>query len=90
MAKTTMTWNNNRQTYRGETSDGRTVEVEGDEYSEAVSEGLKALTGFSDANDIPAGLVEKYLPEVYAEIDDPDTWVALVGDNPNVEFVKEK
>lgn len=85
----TMTWNSDTWSYRGETSDGKIVEVTGDEYAEAFSDGLEALTGIDDANDIPADLIEQHALEVYAEIDDPDAWAALVGENQNVEFVEK-
>ena len=85
----TMTWNQDTQSYRGETSDGKIVDVTGDEYSEAFSDGLCAVTGISDAGDIPAGMIEKHANEVYAEIDDPETWAGLVGSNQNVEFVEK-
>lgn len=89
MAKTSMTWNQDTLSYRGVTSDDQIVDVTGDEYAESLSDGLELLTGITDANDIPADLVERYAPEVYEEIDDPDTWAALVGSNPNVEIVEK-
>lgn len=89
MAKQEMAWNQDTMSYRGVTSDGQIVDVTGDEYSESFSDGLSALTGIKDANDIPADLIEKYALAVYAEIDDPDTWAALADCNPNVEIVEK-
>lgn len=85
-----MIWRNDTQSYRGETSDGKTVDVTGDEYAEALADGVKAEAehrGYDHEN-----LTDEQRDEceqaTYAEIDDPNSWAALVGDNPNVEFVK--
>ncbi len=75
-----MIWHNDTQSYRGKTSDGKTIDVTGDEYAEALSDGIRILAGFDDANDVPADLVEKYALEVYKEIDDPNTWQPFVGE----------
>lgn len=80
---------NDSQSYRGETSDGKIVDVAGDEYAEALADGVKAEAehrGF-DPDNLTAQQREICENATYQEIDDPDTWAALVGDNQNVEFV---
>lgn len=84
-----MTWNNDTQCYYGVTSDGQTVEVSGDEYAESLADGVKAEAeerGWDPENltDEQRDVCEK---ATYEQIDDPNEWAALAGDNPNVEIV---
>lgn len=84
-----MKWDNDEQAYFGETSDGRTVRVEGAEWSESVVEGVhnicrdRGLDRYELMDEQNEGFVE----EVERELDDPDLWAGLAGDNPNVEIV---
>jgi hypothetical protein len=83
-----MIWNNDTQSYRGITADSKVVDVAGDEYQEALEDGILALSGEDDIDAIPAADVEKYAMEVYKEIDDPNMWATFVGENQNVEYVQ--
>lgn len=69
-----MIWNSDEQAYFGETSDGRTVRVEGDEMAEAAQD---------------AGLENVADYESVSELNDPDMWAGLAGDNQNVEIVEK-
>jgi hypothetical protein len=85
-----MIWHNNTQSYRGETSDGQIVDVAGDEYAESLADGIKAEAehrGY-DPDNLTEEQREVCENATYQEIDDPNTWAGLVGDNPNVEYVK--
>lgn len=86
-----MLWNNDTQSYRGTTSDGKTIDVEGDEYAESLADGVKMeaeqrgwdVDGLTDEQ---RELCEK---ATHAEINDPNSWAALVGDNQNVTCLEE-
>lgn len=100
----TMTWNENKQAYYGTTSDGKIVEVAGDEFAESLRDGIQAFIENQSRVDLggetfegsPADLLERY-PALYEkyenltliDLGDPELWAVLVGDNPNVEFVEE-
>lgn len=84
-----MRWNNNTQSYRGTTSDDKIVDVTGDEYAEALQDGVKAEAEQRGLNadsltDEQRELCEK---ATYTEIDDPNSWAQLVGDNQNVTYI---
>lgn len=90
-----MIWNNDEQAYVGKCKDGAIVSVGGDEWSESVSDGINALIADRKINrealsvEEDAELIDKLEDEVLAELDDPDMWAALAGDNPNVELIEE-
>ena len=86
-----MIWNNDTQCYYGKTSDGQIVEVAGDEYAETLQYGRTheaQQRGYD-----PENLTDEQREECEAAVidgaglDDPNTWAALAGDNPNVEIV---
>lgn len=86
-----MIWNNDEQAYIGECKDGAIVSVTGDEWSESVAEGINSEaeqrgidreTMTDEQRDELAEIVEN-------ELDDPDWWASLAGDNPNVELIEE-
>lgn len=68
-----MSWNNNRYQYEFELPNGDLLTVSGDEFSEAVADREQAKPGADEA---------------FEEMLDPDQWIALAGDNPNVEIIK--
>lgn len=91
-----MIWNEETQSYRGKTADGKIVDVTGDEWSECVRDGIQA---YVDNNESFAGtldefrevyptLYENYENLTWIELNDPNMWSGLAGDNPNVEIVK--
>ena len=93
-----MIWNNDTQSYRGETSDNKVVDVAGDEWAESLHDGIKALMQENSDFDefgLSVELVREKMPQLYdhledkvlKELDDPDMWAGLVGDNQNVEYV---
>lgn len=98
-----MTWNNDAQCYYGKTSDGKTVEVTGDEYAESLADGIQSYIDNqshvdlgqpfegkpSDLLEQNPGLYEKYENLTLIELNDPNMWAGLVGSNQNVEFVEE-
>jgi len=84
-----MLWNNDSQSYRGTTSDEKIVDVSGDEYAESLADGVKMESeqrGW-DAENLTDEQRETCEQETYKQIDDPNTWAGLVGDNQNVEYV---
>lgn len=98
-----MKWNNNTQSYRGETSDGKIVDVAGDEWSESIQDGIKAYISNQSHVDLGgesfdgtpeefaeqySALYAKYENQTWAELNDADMWAGLAGDNPNVEIVE--
>lgn len=88
-----MTWDNDKQAYYGTTSDGRIVEVTGDEYAETLQYGRKVEAEQRGYD--PENLTEEQRAECEdavvdgAGLDNPDVWAALAGDNPNVEIVEK-
>jgi hypothetical protein len=68
-----MTWNNNRYQYEYELEYGDLLTVSGDEFSEAVADREQEKPGADQA---------------FEEMLDPQVWVPLAGDNPNVEIIK--
>lgn len=90
-----MNWNQDTMSYRGECSDGAIVDVTGDEWSESVADGINALidTRHIDREALTVeedeALIDQIRTEVENELDDPDMWAALAGDNPNVEMIEE-
>lgn len=86
-----MIWHQETWSYRGECSDRQIVEVSGDEYAESLDDGVKAEAeqrGW-DPDNLTEEQREVCENATYAEIDDPNTWGHLVGENPNVEFVEK-
>lgn len=96
-----MTWNNDTQCYYGTTSDGKVVEVAGDEFAESLRDGIQAYIDNQSHVDLgkafegsPDELLEQH-PSLYEnyenltliELGDADMWASLAGDNPNVEIV---
>lgn len=90
-----MKWNSDEQAYFGECSDGATVRVEGDEWSESVADCIntqisdrgidrEALTVEQDE-----ALIEELREAAENELDEPDMWGSLAGDNPNVSIVED-
>ncbi len=67
-----MSWNNNRQQYEYELEDGSLLTVSGDEFSEAIADREQAKPGADEA---------------FEEMLNPEGWVSLAGDNPNVEII---
>lgn len=90
-----MKWNQDTMSYRGECRDGAVVDVTGDEWSESVSDGINALIDDRKIDresltpEQDEELVDQLRDEVEKELDDPDWWAALAGDNPNVEMIEE-
>lgn len=88
-----MIWNQDTMSYRGECRDGAIVEVTGDEWSENVADGINALVDDRKIDrealsvEEDEELINNLRDEVENELDDPDMWAALVGDNPNVELI---
>jgi hypothetical protein len=98
-----MTWNDKTQSYRGETSNGKIVDVAGDEWSEALTDGIQSYIDNQSHVDLggekfegnPEALLEQY-PALYEnyenltliELGDADMWAGLAGDNPNVEIIE--
>lgn len=91
----TMIWNDKTQSYRGKTSDGKIVDVSGDEWAESVRDGIQA---YVDNNENFEGTLEDFREKypiryenyenlTWAELDDPNMWAPLAGDNPNVEII---
>lgn len=85
-----MHWNQDTMSYRGECRNGEIVDVTGDEWSESVAEGINSEADHRGINretmtdeqrDELAEIVEN-------ELDDPDWWASLAGDNQNVEIIK--
>jgi len=67
-----MNWNNNTQQYEFKLEDGSLLTVSGDEFSEAVADREQEKPGADEAFEMML---------------DPQTWLPLVGDNPNVEII---
>ena len=95
-----MIWNEETQSYRGKTSDGKIVDVTGDEWAESVADGIRAYAenngdienfdgDIESLRETNPSLYENYENLTWAELNDPDMWASLVGDNQNVEFVGE-
>lgn len=88
-----MIWHQDTMSYRGECRDGSIVEVSGDEFSESKADGINALVASRNIDrealsvEEDEALIDALEDEVLKELDDPDMWASLAGDNPNVEIV---
>lgn len=86
-----MHWNQNTMSYQGECSDGAIVDVSGDEWSESVAEGVKSEADHRgiDWETITDEQREELTTITENELDDPDWWASLAGDNQNVTIIGE-
>lgn len=89
MAKREMAWCHRTQTYRGTTQDSMVVDVAGDTYAQALENGVKAEAEARGWNWHLLTDRQRVVCQqaTYREIDDPDTWGDLVGEDPTVTFV---
>lgn len=90
-----MIWHNETQSYRGELSDGKIVDVSGDEWSESLHDGIQSCIEHNEdwngteeefAQTYPTRY-DNYENQTLIELNSPEMWAALVGDNQNVTFV---
>lgn len=93
-----MIWNNDTQCYRGETADGKIVEVTGDEWAESLADGIKAEIENNEPDfqgDVEAfresypSRYDNYENQAWSEINDVEMWYGCVGVNQNVEIVEK-
>jgi len=85
-----MNWNQDTMSYRGTCRNGEIVDVTGDEWSESVADGINALADNRGIarEDLTDEQRDEFEDLTLAELDDPDLWASLAGDNPNVEMIE--